>query len=1136
MVRLVREMKKGKSDMMAAVLSALLIVLSAIAVAPLGGARDGRAQNEQIQGTVTDASMGQPLADVNVHVFNVSMSYSDSTMTDETGHYQLTMPEGDYLVTMEFSHEGYLTTTKDHQFANASATVNASLVPMVSMVKGTVSSVGSPVSGADVLLIKSDGTGQMATVTNATGAFGFSLPGYGQTFKLRITAGGMYGFTDSFTLPLGAVKTETVVLEQIFAAGATVWGYVFNSSSSIPIDGARVSFTQRGSDRFIGDVTALGGYYTMAIPAGFFDVQVEAVGHLSFMTGLDVADGSNEQHDFLLSPVPVAGIKVSGSVKDSATSNAVAGAQVSLIDSNGARNSATTDGLGGYTITTYAGCFTLEAKATGYFSHSEALVVATSDITRDMVLLPVPAQNIKVWGYTKDITGKPVDSVAVTLYDIEPSHSGQLASTISATGGYYSVTTYPGHFLLVGEAAGLSMSIADITPATTQRQDIVLNFLAPRSTTETISFSDWNNITLGADVATQSTDGTTRWEIDHNFGNGDGSVTQGEADKYLSTIQERGPQYRDTKGYLSVDGVVYKYVDGTYSVTAENAAGADTNTTPIIIHYSYNLTSNTTVPVEKFHLLNYQASYNNAESAIRTTLAIPSAYEMRKVVQSTANISVNGTSSVVIVPLTQLPGDASGSEEVILNISQNEPPFADTGGNLTVKPGTLVVLDGSTSSDDTHIVNWSWDFADGATGYGAVVNHTYNITNGTTVDFTVKLTVTDTGGLVNSTTLRVTVDGKAPSAIFTTGNLTVQQNTEPFEVNASGSNDDINITRYHWDWGDGTTSESSAANPATNHTYYTAGPFVATLNVSDAAGNFATRNATVTVQDNVPPVARLVANVTVAPAGQLVEFNATTSSDNVDITQYVWDFGDNSSTVSGNRSQAGVVNHTFAAEKSYVVTVNVTDGRFWNATNVTIQITPPLIFADLQLQNLVFSKKDPVDGEKIQISVKMLNPGQKAGTNMTVRFMDGARKIKDVMVKSIEVNATKTITVDWTPKAGKHSIRVIFDALQQVPESNETNNEKSANITVGQNQLTTWIVVAAVVIAGAILGVYFYTRRRASRAEDEEDEEDEDDEEEDDEDDEEGSAEDEESECPKCYAEVKPSDKKCPSCGANLRR
>ncbi len=56
--------------------------------------------------------------------------------------------------------------------------------------------------------------------------------------------------------------------------------------------------------------------------------------------------------------------------------------------------------------------------------------------------------------------------------------------------------------------------------------------------------------------------------------------------------------------------------------------------------------------------------------------------------------------------------------------------------------GQVVVFDGSASSGQAPIVTWRWDFGDGGTASGAVVQHLYS-TAGT---FTVSLTVTDQRG------------------------------------------------------------------------------------------------------------------------------------------------------------------------------------------------------------------------------------------------------------------------------------------------------------------------------------------------------------------------------------------------------
>ena len=70
-----------------------------------------------------------------------------------------------------------------------------------------------------------------------------------------------------------------------------------------------------------------------------------------------------------------------------------------------------------------------------------------------------------------------------------------------------------------------------------------------------------------------------------------------------------------------------------------------------------------------------------------------------------------------------------------------EPPTAD----IEVIPGTTgtapfsVIFDASKSEDDRGIASYSWDFGDGSTGSGVVVEHTYNNVG----TYNVTLTVTD---------------------------------------------------------------------------------------------------------------------------------------------------------------------------------------------------------------------------------------------------------------------------------------------------------------------------------------------------------------------------------------------------------
>ena len=105
---MVSNMDNKKMNRTAAFLSALVMVLSAVAAAPLYGATGGRAPGDAtIKGIVTDQNTGLPLAGVNVHLSSANVSAD--TLTDPSGNYQFIVAPDTY--DLQFSMTGYQTAT-----------------------------------------------------------------------------------------------------------------------------------------------------------------------------------------------------------------------------------------------------------------------------------------------------------------------------------------------------------------------------------------------------------------------------------------------------------------------------------------------------------------------------------------------------------------------------------------------------------------------------------------------------------------------------------------------------------------------------------------------------------------------------------------------------------------------------------------------------------------------------------------------------------------------------------------------------------------------------------------------------------------------------------------------------------------
>jgi len=156
-----------------------------------------------------------------------------------------------------------------------------------------------------------------------------------------------------------------------------------------------------------------------------------------------------------------------------------------------------------------------------------------------------------------------------------------------------------------------------------------------------------------------------------------------------------------------------------------------------------------------------------------------------------------------------------------------------------VDEGTLVTLDGSGSTDNVGIANYTWTFVDGGplTLYGVGPTHTF-AQSGT---YVVTLTVRDAAGNTNADTMTVIATDATPPVADAGADATVVENAS-VSFDGTGSTDDVGVVNYTWNFGDGTTGYG----PTTTHVYGRANAFTVTLTVRDAAGNTDTDTRIVT--------------------------------------------------------------------------------------------------------------------------------------------------------------------------------------------------------------------------------------------------------------------------------------------------
>lgn len=160
---------------------------------------------------------------------------------------------------------------------------------------------------------------------------------------------------------------------------------------------------------------------------------------------------------------------------------------------------------------------------------------------------------------------------------------------------------------------------------------------------------------------------------------------------------------------------------------------------------------------------------------------------------------------------------------------------------------------------------YKWDFGDGTTSIQNNPSHSFTAVGCGTQNFTVKLTVTDAKGEVNTVTKNVNVKQK-PDLKFV--DLSAPSSNKPFErcgdnnsnpkykINVGNSSNSTScITSYNVDWGDG-TSETNVTFPK-NHEYQKLGSF--NMVITAVGSSSCSNSVTYVVKNSNNPLGALIA-------------------------------------------------------------------------------------------------------------------------------------------------------------------------------------------------------------------------------------------------------------------------------------
>jgi PKD repeat protein len=257
----------------------------------------------------------------------------------------------------------------------------------------------------------------------------------------------------------------------------------------------------------------------------------------------------------------------------------------------------------------------------------------------------------------------------------------------------------------------------------------------------------------------------------------------------------------------------------------------------------------------------------------------------------------------------------SDSATFVMNVNDLTDPSANAGADRNVDQGASVTFDGSGSSDNRGVVNFTWSFTHNSTAvmrYGVSPAFRFWAAG----LYAVTMTVRDAAGHADTDIVQVTVnDITSPVAHAGPDALVLQGTVVAFD--GTGSADNVGVANYTWGFTYGGSARLLYGSKP-SFLFNIPGFYFITLTVRDAVGRTNTDTMTLTVRDSTPPVANAGSDMSVA-VGTVATFFGAASSDNVYIVQLSWSFIHNGSTVT-----------LYGASPTF---------RFWAVGNYTVTMT-----------------------------------------------------------------------------------------------------------------------------------------------------------------------------------------------------
>src|SRR5712691_2786212 len=652
-----------------------------------------------VRGYLTDGVTHAPLAGVLVTVAPLFFTgYYDQATTNASGGYQLSVPDDYYVVSAR--QTGYTPwSAYIINFPGSTAWANGTLWPIVSRISGYLTDAvdGSPVPGLVVSAIDLRTSYQAIMTADASGFFSVAMP---PSPAMSVWAYGNANYAGNVSYVETRPYVTTWVNMTVDRLSAAIVANVTNAVTGQPVAGVSVIAAWFYGNSF--GTTNATGVATVNAPTRV-DVYVTAIasGYEYWTAVLHPVAGTNRL-SISLWPILPYDVHIRGYVRDPNSGTGLSFVSVEAAWDTGSTATAYTNSTGYYDLSTVAAPQTVQARQTGFAGSQVSVSPASGDVLWVNLTLAADSSPPMVRSFT-----------ATPSTGLDPAHPAALLANVSearldnaflSIHMMYSSQGGVGTFLNLGYRDPSTVSIAN-----------------PSNGTFTVS-SSWDTQTPVARLTDLLH--STWWPV----------LT---VSPFLAAVNG----YYDDASLTSptVGNAVFDTRDGRllFVITTSGYIGPHDDLTSTFEPAAYGFRIDLTSAAILGYALISGPTFALGSLHLALATAVPSGIY------------------AAVLELRDAAGQYAQAAVLMQTVADTTPPVANAGVDLTVNEDTSMTFNGTGSTDNVGIVNYTWTFVDGGPRSLFGPDPTYVFaTPGT---YVVTLTVHDANGNAATDTVTVTV-------------------------------------------------------------------------------------------------------------------------------------------------------------------------------------------------------------------------------------------------------------------------------------------------------------------------------------------------------------------------------------------